>query len=185
MGTNLIGIYFILFHTEVWVTAAFLFSSFNLVFFGGQHFYRGFGYNVSRSAQFGDNALIIAVLIACSALVRTGTAPAIFNNFWSQIAIGMVSFAIGGAMELYAFAKTRRRGTFLDTIHNLLVVPGFLFILVTMMPVIYLGGSFWQKVIAFLCLVIWFFLFLWDIAAERLDQHAWLRINGFIISFHK
>lgn len=185
METNLTGIYFILSRTEVWITAAFLFTSFNLVFFGGQHLHSGFGFNVSRSAQFGDNALIIAVLISCSILAKTGTVPNIFNSLRSQLAIGIISLLIGCTMELYVFLKTRRRGTLMDMIHNVIIVPGFLFILITMLPVTYLGGDIWQKGITFFCLALWFFLLLWDIEADRLDQHAWLKVNGFTILFHK
>jgi hypothetical protein len=97
----------------------------------------------------------------------------------------MICIIIGGAMELLAFLKSDNWGTFVDIIHNIIIVPVFLFLLVTMIPITYLSGDFWQKVITFFCFSVWFLLFLSDIEANRLNESAWFEANGFSIFLHK
>lgn len=173
------GIYGVLERMPVWITSAGLFTFFNIVIFGGRDLFEGIPYNVSRCAQYGDNALIIAILIACAILQDTGYIPKIFNSWRTQCLLAAGLFLIGLATHLYARA-TSVMGSIqvVDVSHSVFFVPAFLFLLIMLLPITFIQGGWKQKSITILCFAVWIMFLVSDISEGRLDQILWMKAHG-------
>ena len=173
------GIYRTLFKAELWVTEAALFTALNLIIFGGRFIEDGFAYNTSLCAQFGDNALIIVILIACSILKKTMYVPEILISRIQSSALLFPCFIIGAVVNSVAVSMTSHPPKWVDMVHNLVVVPVFLFLFVTLMPITFKRGSRKQMAVTILLIAIWAGLGLYDYSANRLDQPIWMITNPF------
>jgi hypothetical protein len=180
MHTNVFS-YTILGIVPIWL-AAFVLDFFivDILFLGREH-YEGFAYNISRSSQYGDRALIACILIGATVLQRGVAIPAALNSgIFNWISLGL-AFAVGVVWVTLVVAGNGWKfvGTVMDTYHNFFIVPVLLYLLTTMIPLTFCCGSAIEKIATILLLALWTFLVWLDSKHGRLQQCKWLEDNGF------
>lgn len=161
------GIYYVLSTLPIWATLMILLAVSMVPIQVMRNYFEGMQYQVAWSADFGGMAQALVMVIAIGILQR---GPTNLLNDTFQVIAGIISLAIG-AMWLKADWDTQ----WADRYHHIACFPLQLFLLVTLLPVIYRNGTTveWIATICFFALFL--FLFVIDIKQERLAQRPWLR----------
>lgn len=137
-----------------------------------------FPYNVSVSSQQGDWALIAVILMGME-LVKGREFLAPWMGFKFQFFTFGVSILISVFYNIIVLWREKGKRIFpADVFHNCFIFPLLLSLLILLLPVIFLFGPFWQKLIAISLVGFWIFSFLFDVADNRLQQRPWLKRRG-------
>jgi hypothetical protein len=171
---KLTGSIYVLSVLPIWAIVAILFAVMMLSIFVGRDILEGFPYNVSYSAVIGDAGLIICILIAATILQRGGVdIPQRLQDGETHAMIFFSCVWLG--MAICAFTLESRSGQAMDIYHDIIVAPLFLYLAITLVPIIYLNGTK-VEIAAVVCFVLlWAALVSFDIKYERLNQRQWLQ----------
>jgi hypothetical protein len=151
----------------------------DILYFGRERF-EGFPYNICWSSQYGDRALIGCVLIGTTVLQRSLSVPVWSADGDNQCMLLVVSGSIAVIWNTIVLAKSGfRLGTTMDTYHNFFIVPLFVFLLGTMLPVTFQFGSATEKIMTASFVLFWIAMVWCDLKTKRLNQPKWLIDNGF------
>lgn len=178
-GPYLCGIYRFLHLCPIWLTATLLFFLCISVLHLIRDKCEGLPYNVSWASQYGDHALITAILIGCTVLQRTQMTESWWNNPIAQMIWMGFSILVGGGHQVFYLFRAakgyRNYDTAADTYHNIVIIFLFLYLLGTILPVTFVYGSPFENFITISCLLILGKLYLYDRKDGRLQQTRWLR----------
>ena len=175
---HLVGSFAVLSVCPIWAVAIVLdFLCIDILYIGREAF-EGFPYNISKSSQLGDRALIGCALISATILQGRVALPWWLGSELFQILIAVASILTGILWQVFVLLKTNNRSvTKMDTYHNVFIAPLFMYLLVTGLPVIYIYGSIHEKGLTGLFILLWIELVAYDAKNGRLDQCDWLRRN--------
>jgi hypothetical protein len=155
-----------------WIPALLLFAILEWAFVGVLWPMRGklegWEYNNSRASEWGDRGFALAIAIGTTVLRETHAIPPIIMQkvaFWGGAAI-----AVGIIWQVVVVRKYKRFGTITDFYHNIIVVPLIIFLLVTTVPITFMFGSIFWKVITAAMGPLWLGLLLFDRQDGRLQQ---------------
>jgi len=168
-----VTVYSILTALPVWATAGILFVITMVAILVGRDVLEGLPYNVSYSAVVGDAGLIISVLIAATVLQRGGCyIPELLQVVKVHELVLVASMALGAAVSVFTLGQ--RSGQLMDVYHDVIVGPLFLYLAITLLPVVYYNGTRVEKwsVVGFI--ILWFILVVFDIRYDRMNQRDWL-----------
>lgn len=172
------GLY-ILAHTPLWVIALVLMVLLHVIPFVGRDYLEGLPYQVSYSAHVGEGGLFIVVLIAATILQRQGTMiPVWLASIPLHIILAVAVIALG-ALASIATLKSRS-GKLVDVYHDLVIAPLFLYLAVTLLPIIYANGTSVEFLTTVCLVVVWVVLVMFDITFHRMNQRAWLMDKGVV-----
>lgn len=90
--------------------------------------------------------------------------------------IGFLSILLGATMSFYTIPS--RWGHIMDIYHDVVIAPMILYFAVTLLPVIYLGGTIVEKVSTICFVLFWIVLVVYDIMNDRMNQRRWLKERG-------
>lgn len=173
---NLHGSYYVLSVWPIWATALILYAVTMGVLFVLRDRCEGLYYNTSYSAVLGDGALVVIVLLAAG-ILQCGE---VLFPIWAQ----------KGSFHLLALLASIILGLFWvmiddpkqwgDKYHHLVIAPLFMYLAVTLLPVIYLNGTRGEW-IATICLVLlWAGLVAYDAKTHRLDQRNYNNLGYYL-----
>lgn len=165
--------------TNPWLAAIVLYVFTIAIAYLGRWLFEGRAYNVAFSSKYGDVALIGCIWIAGSIFHRTRLLPAWTTSPTFHIAIATLAVAIGIIVGSYAiYESTWAKSEIIDMAHNFLIVPLYLYLLGTTLPVVYFQGTWLQKSATVALLLIWFGLVVFDTKTGRMKQQDWLKAQG-------
>ncbi len=147
------------------------------VVFVGRDRLEGLGYNVSYASVIGDMTLIAIVVMASSMLQR---GPVSLPAFWVGANYHLICIAVAyvaGMFSLAAPGEPIGNKTAMDIYHGVVVLPLYVYLLLSVAPVIWVSGSKgWTGEIAgAVCLLcVWGWMFIVDAKEGRLNQPGWL-----------
>lgn len=172
MDATLVGSHFLLAALPVWACAPLLYIGTMGVIFVMRESSEGLPYQIAYSAQFGDLALLTTVLIGSTILHRGVALPA-WSLGWSfqGICLG-VAVAVGAT-----WWWLDHPGHGADIYHHLFVAPVFIYLALSLTPVI-ASGTRSERVWALCFVLAWATLVLVDVKTGRMDQREWLRQHG-------
>lgn len=174
---KLTGIYHILAELPIWSIAAILIAITMMAIFIVGEVFRGNPYNVAYSAVIGDAGLVIGVLVA-STMLQKGevTIPGFLQSTTTQLFL-FVASVMSGIIFCFVTLKSRS-GQSQDIYHDAVIVPAFLFLGVTLVPVVYYNGTKIEKIVFACSVMLWVCLVIIDIRYRRMDQSSWLKRHG-------
>ena len=176
---KLVGSYYILMALPLWATAAIL-EAVLLMIFVGRDIFEGLPYNIAYSSLIGDIGLMLAVLIGATILKR----GEVKMSEWMQsktahILVLLLSVLLGIIVSVLTLSS--RAGQIMDIYHDVIIAPLFLYLAVTLLPVIFKKGKK-AEITAVLCFVLlWASLVVFDIEHGRMYQREWLQNHGVIL----
>ena len=160
---TLYGSYWVLALLPIWATALILYFLVVGVLFILRDRCEGLYYNTSYSSVLGDGALLGVVLIGADILQCFERVPD-FTDGWFHILVGVFSIAFG-CLWLDR-DKPKQWG---DRYHHMVIAPMLAYLLITIVPVIFLNGT-GIEVIATICLLLfWVDWVLFDYIHHRRD----------------
>ena len=137
--------------------------------------FEGLPYNVSLASEYGDQALIVAVLIGLEVSKRQ-----VERTFFQSTTF------VGVALVLTLVVTLVANKTFLahtsqiaDWYHNIFVMPLFVLLLCLAIPMVIQSGRTIEQVAALTLVWFWVMMFVCDVCLGRLDQRKWLENHGF------
>lgn len=141
-------------------------------------FFEGLAYNTSRCALWGGCAVLGVVYLGIDLLHNAIVPPALTSGTF-HFAAGVLSCIIAVINVGTLLRKTpSRQETVMDLYHNWILLPGYIYLLATLIPLIITLGSEWQIVALFVLAVIYGLTARLDVVAKRLDQPKFLKDNG-------
>ncbi len=176
-----VGVYHILSVLPIWTTVS-IFATIFLTVFVGRDILEGIPYNVAYSSLAGDVALMVAVLIAADILQRNAGRR---MRGWHQNGkvhriILLSSMMLG--MVVCVVTLSSRSGQLMDVYHDIIIAPLFLYLAVTLLPLIFGDGNRMEKRATILLILLWAGLVGFDIKYDRLNQRQWLFWHIFAIA---
>jgi hypothetical protein len=156
-----------------------IFFGWGVLFLFRNHF-EGLAYDISFASVIGDTGLIGIVMIAAEIIKGQGAVPANWlRSLHFHFFCGVLAIALG----IILLAKVNREkgwlGEYADQYHNIVIVPMLAYLLLTLLPVVFIYGSDVEKAATVFFLILWFSLVFFDFKTKRLDQQDWLRVHGF------
>ena len=184
---NYLGLYYVLASWPIWETIFVFYLLTQFVVDAGRELFEGFSYNISHAARYGDVGLFIIIIIGVTILQR----GLVFESFiatrnfqFTCAGIGILAGIIMFLIEFYMVLHSVSR-QLVDIYHNIIILPLFVYLLVSLIPVIYFHGNLTDQSVTAVCFLFWFVLVLYDIKNKRLDQRSWLKENGYSIILKK
>jgi hypothetical protein len=170
------GIYWLLSTLPIWATFSILMSIL-LAIPVGRDVVEGLPYNVSYSSMVGDVSLVVGVIIATTVLQRGPIfTPAFVGPGYVHWVIFFTAAVVG--MFVYLSTAEERDASLMDAYHDMIVVPMFITLAITLLPVVYLNGRAEEKWATAASIILWGWLVAFDIKFDRLNQWKWLTQNG-------
>jgi hypothetical protein len=177
MEEHYTGIHWILATLPIWATALAIVVVTLVAINELRDLMEGVPYQVSRSALYGEAGLIITVLIAATILQRGKVViPSFVQGGETQLQM-LVMFVIVGLAVSRVTMKSRSN-QLADIYHDAVVAPLFVFFGVTLLPVVYYGGTAFEKIIVYALINLWFIFFVTDVLGDRMNQRRWLTRRG-------
>ena len=175
------GIYSILQKSPIWAVTAISLIVLEMVMVG-RYFFEGIMYNVSFASSIGDLSLMVVLLIATTILQRPSVdmSKACAFEKVGQIVLMVLCVALGVLVSVFTL-KTRN-GFQMDIYHDVVVGSFFLFLAITLLPIIFKLGKPSEKVASVCFILIWAFL-VWFDASHGIfpSQRQWLFNHNNII----
>ncbi len=170
--------YWMVYFPDWFLAVAMIYLGYGVLFLCRDSF-EGLHYNVSYASVLGDTGLIGVVMIAAGILKRQGAVPA---GWLRDVDFHYVCAAIAIIVGIVLLAKVLYEqgwfGEYADRYHNGFIAPMLTYLLLTLLPVIYLYGTSFEKWATGFFLVLCFVLVLIDIKTKRMDQQGWLQVRG-------
>lgn len=165
--------------TQPWVVALVLYMFTIVIAWPLRKYFEGLAYNIAYSSKYGDIALIGCIFIAGLILHRYTVLPDWVTSLTFHFILGALAIGIGIGVGINAIIHTTwPESQWVDLGHNFLVVPFYLYVLGTTLPVTYLQGTATEKTLTVGFLLTWALLVYIDIRTGRLDQRSWLKLHG-------
>ena len=173
MKSKRVGSIYVLTVLPIWATVA-IFATILMMVLVGRDITEGLMYNVAYSSMFGDVALMDVVLIAASILQRNSR---IFIPRWLQskmthVFILLMSIILG--ITVCILTLSSRSGQVMDIYHDIVIVPLFLYLAITLLPVVVLNWTYKEMVATIVLVSFWLALVGFDIKYDRMNQRQWL-----------
>lgn len=169
-----VGSHAVIAKLPVWATAAIM-STILITVLVGRDIFEGLMYNVSYSSMVGDVALLICVLIGATILQRNPLPCTKFVfllsgdfHFWILVVSGVLGAIISN------ITLSSRSGQTMDIFHDVVIFPLFLYLAITLVPVIYYDGSRVEKRAVVCLILVWLVLVAIDTKYDRMNQRRWL-----------
>lgn len=173
------GIYALLVKLPIWAITAIL-VAISLAVLVGRDIFEGLMYNISYSSMVGDAALIICVLIAATILQRGQWGfiyvPKLLNDGAVQRTVFLGFLSVG--VVICALTLSSRSGQAMDVYHDIIIAPIFLFLAITLFPVIVINGKRKEIYAVILLILLWAGLVVFDFKYDRINQRQWLQDHG-------
>lgn len=123
--------------------------------------------------MIGDGALIVAVLMAAEILKRGGTMPEWLQDSKYHIGAGFVGIIFG-----VVWLKFDRPQQWADRYHHAVIAPLLLYLVITLLPVIFTNGNKNEKFATVFFVVLWVVLVFYDgawfsLRRSRLSQRQY------------
>ena len=169
MKNSLFGSHYFLNACPLYVYALIFALGLSLLFIGRKIF-EGKAYNVARSGDLGDTGLAGFIILAAWIIQNGNFHPALWMEsgiFHSIVIVVSIISAIIYFVTALPYQK-------MDCWHALLIVPIFLYFIITTIPV-YVYASPAQKIAGFMMLMVWLFTLVYDKKEDRLDQRKWIK----------
>jgi len=167
-----VGSYLALSVLPMWATVA-IFVALLLAIPVGRDITEGMMYNISYSSAVGDFGLMVAVLIAVTILKRGVTKfPRWLQSGRVQFFLALVSFTLGTVACITTIAS--RQGQVMDVYHDIVVAPLFLYLAITLLPIVFRDGTKVELSVAVFCILSWALLGWFDANHQLLNQRQWL-----------
>jgi hypothetical protein len=168
---SLFGSHLLLAKLPLLWSAGIMVAIFVLFVWAGRMITEGLGYNTSFASQVGDLFLIIYILIGANMLQRGVPAPT-WTTSWRLHGIIVVLAVVVWFNQLGVKAPM-----FVDRAHNVIIVPLFVYFILSLAPVILWSGTAVEVAGAVGCIVVWLALMAYDHFTGRLDQQRFLYMN--------
>jgi hypothetical protein len=168
-----LGSHYVLSLLPIWATAILLYSVTTGVVYVLRDNFEGLPYQVAYSAQFGDAALLGAILIAATILHRGKPLPWRYSRGYFHVLSALVSLTIG--ITWWSLDRPSHCG---DLYHHFFVAPLILYLAITLFPVILINGTRLEKAIVLCFVLSWATLVAFDLTQHRMNQRAWLQAHG-------
>jgi hypothetical protein len=174
---KLVGIYYVLFNTNIWVMLAVLWFVVDKMTRLIRKKTEGFDYQIARTPDYGDPAIVTALLMTVSILQSQPVEPpALFNNLSNQVLACIFFTIVGGAA--YVATKESRSGRLGDLFHDIVLFPILLFLVVALLPILWTYGS-WIQIAAVPAIATFMSALLWhDTKHNKLKQREYLLRKG-------
>ena len=180
---KLTGIYSILAKLPIWATTA-IFGIILTMMFVGRDFFEGLPYDVAYSSTTGSLALMVVVLIATS-ILQEGRATK--NLQWLEVGgIGLQGMLF---VDIWVYCGivcsltlNSRSGQLMDIYHDVVIAPLFVYLAITLLPVIFKNGTKKEKTVTVCLALVWFGLVTFDMTHDRMNQHQWLQAHGITLN---
>jgi hypothetical protein len=144
-------------------------------------FTEGLGYNIARSSEYGDVALIGFILIGVHILQRGGQLTDWYYSVECLVVLIVAGIAIM-AVFWVLWWRSGDRFTIADAYHHTIVAPLFGGLIAIAMQFIVQHGSVLQQGAACALAILWFGFVVWDYNTGRMAQWKWLEEHGFRFS---
>lgn len=187
---KLYGSHLVLTRLPVWATAAILFALTQIPILVGRDVMEGLPYNVAYSATIGDIGLAIIAFIAATVLQRWGFSlrrgiplPGWLQGKMIHKIILSVSVVVG--IIVCELTLSSRSGQLMDVYHDVIIAPLFLYLAITLLPIIFMNGTKVEKRATVCLILLWVGLVGFDIKYDRLNQLRWLKNHGEIFQTHQ
>jgi len=146
-----------------------------------------FGVNVSWSgATLGDSLCLYSVMLIGWTIFRRGFVLPLWWTpsllLWFHTFVFILSFFGWALFTMYTFSA--RQGHLLDRYHDLVAAPTWTYFIITLVPIIYLFGTWTELVAAHLLGLAWFGLLWFDLKTGRFVQPTWI-VNNVVPFFNK
>ena len=179
---NLSGSYYLLTLYPVFQTVTVL----GLISIGAMFYIRdfceGLAYNTSRCALWGGSAMLGVIYMGISILNNTLFIPAFLLSTTFHLLAGLISIVIAIANVRTLLAKNpRAMGTVMDTYHNLILLPGYTYLMLTLLPLIIFCGNGWHHILLLFAIIIYVGTLKRDMRTGRLNQPQYLLWRGLIL----
>lgn len=164
----------------IWTTAAIV-TGILMAVPVGRGIFEGLPYNVSYASLVGDMGLMISVLIAATIIQRGEIiVPKFLQNKTTHFLILLASFALG--VIVCVLTLSSRSGQVMDIYHDVILSPLFLYLAVTLVPVVYYNGTRVEKRAVFGFVLLLLVLVGFDINFIHMNQREWLQNHGVTFS---
>jgi len=154
------------------------------VLFLFRDFFEGHYYDVSFASVIGDAGLIGAILIGAEILKSQGTVSADWaRSVYCHCICALAAIGAGAFLLARVYRQQGWFGEYADRYHNAFIVPTLVYLILTLLPVIYYQGSGFEKWATSFSLILWFILVIIDSRTDarktnRLEQQAYLKARG-------
>jgi hypothetical protein len=139
----------------------------------------GLGYQTAFSAKYGDTGLLTSILIAVTILQRDDYQPFLLNISALQWTILVVCVGIGCSVSFTT--NGLRSGQAADVYHDMVIGPAVLFLVITLMPVVWYEARWYESLVIIIAIMTWITLIWIDLKNGRFNQRQWLASHGFPI----
>jgi hypothetical protein len=169
--------YWMVFFPDWFLAVAMIFLGYGVLFLCRDHF-EGLHYNVSFASVIGDTGLIGVVMIAAGIIKKQGVTAAWVSD--TDFHYVCATFAIVVGINLLSKVRIEQGwfGEYADRYHNAFIAPMLVYLLSTLLPVIYYQGNSLEKRATIFFLILCFVLVVIDFKTGRMDQQGWLRARG-------
>ena len=171
------GSHYILSVAPWWAVAGALYVATILVLWPMRLYFEGVAYNVAWSSKYGDIVLIAIVEIAQALLQYNlvqmpGWATGwVFHLVCACVAVAVGTFLVLGPTPLW-------RSQITDNYHNFFVVGLYVYLLLSIAPVLWYAQGYSAIAAALALLAVWALLAFDDVRTGRMDQRAYLMKQG-------
>lgn len=166
------GIYYLLGATPWWVMATVLYIVTVAVLWPMRWMFEGAAYNVAYSSKYGD-VLLIGIIALAQVLMQQKSfeLPALAATWWYQPFCMGAAVVVGLVLVFVATPLWRTHLT--DNYHNFFVVGLYVYLLLSVAPVLWKEPVVFLAAFAMLCS--WGLMVYTDAVTGRLDQRPWLK----------
>ncbi len=141
----------------------------------GRRILEGKSYDVSLASNYGDKGLTLIALIG--AYIISFHQP-IFVPAWlrdGDVHSAIYFVALMFCFIISAFTFKKREANFVDVFRDVVIAPVFILMIIVVVPVIYLNGTWLEKSVTVTCLMLWGVLGVVDLVTGRFNQQQWMR----------
>jgi hypothetical protein len=136
-------------------------------------------YNTSRTASYGGCAVILVIWIG-SSLLHKGNIPSAFTNWvFHSIALAFSIWIAVKNIRTNLKKEPGKKETVADTYHNWFLLPGYIYLVISLLPVIWKCGSIVDYMLTVFATIVFLLMGEWDKRTGRLDQPKHMRNNGY------
>jgi hypothetical protein len=166
---KLYGSYYLLSVLPIWAMYLIMFIVVLGVLFILRDKYEGLYYNTSYSAVLGDGALVAVVLMAAGILQRGW----VLLPTWAQGGYFHSLALVAGVILGIFWVMIDDPKQWGDKYHHLVIAPLLCYLGITLLPLIYMNGKWWEKVTTICLIFLWAGLVVYDIETNRLVQRRY------------
>jgi hypothetical protein len=150
--------------------------------FAGRHLFEGIPYQVSYSAMIGDTAGFIYIVLRAQEILKRSDdvyIPACLQRGDVHVATLSASFLLGVIASMMSLAT--RHGQIMDIYHDVVIAPVFLYLAITLVPVMLYNGSRREMFEAGFYAALWLVLAIMDWETGMIIQRVWLATHLHVV----